>query len=239
MWHELESAYRMRHAFEIVALSVCEVIHRISMPFRSCAVVRCLYDSIHDRVAEVHVRVCHVELCAQHHRTLHSLRSVHLVEKFQAFLHRSVSVRRLHSSLCRRAFLLGNLLACLFVYVCLSVFNHPYGEVPEFLEIVRGVIYVSPFESEPLYVVQDRVHVFRVLFAWVSIVEAQVAHSVVFLCHTEVHADGFGVSYVQISVRLWWETCLYSFGVLSFFEVFLDQLFHEAEALFLLALYFF
>ena len=78
--HELERTDRVGYALEEVALSVSEVVHRVSVPLCAGAVVRSVDDAIDDRVAEVHVRVSHVELSTEHHATLYSLRSVHFVE---------------------------------------------------------------------------------------------------------------------------------------------------------------
>ena len=52
----------MRHALEEIALSVGEVVHRIRFPRRARTMVRMVNHPIDDRIAEVHVRVCHVDL---------------------------------------------------------------------------------------------------------------------------------------------------------------------------------
>ena len=52
-----------------------------------------------------------------------------------------------------------------------------------------------------------------------------------FFGYTEVHADGLGVTDVKVAVRLWWKTGLDATSVLTFLEVFLNQLFNERDAL--------
>ena len=134
--NELKGADRVRYTLEIVALTVREVIHRVSVPLCSGAVVRRMYYTVHYRVAEVHVRVGHVELGAKHHRAFLCLGSIHLMEQLQTLLYRPVPVWRRRAGLRGRTLLLGYLLACLLVYVSLALLNHPLGKVPKLLEIV-------------------------------------------------------------------------------------------------------
>ena len=91
--NELQRADRVSDTFEVVALAVCEVVHRIAVPLCPRAVMRNLDDAVHDRVTEVHIRIGHVELRAQHHASLCRFGSVHLVEECEVLLHRTVTVR--------------------------------------------------------------------------------------------------------------------------------------------------
>ena len=160
--HKFQCTDRVCHALEVVALSVCEVVHGVCVPLGTCAVVGRLYYSVDDGVAEVHVGVRHIQFGTKHHAALNGLGGVHLLEESQIFFYRTVTVWRRCSGLCRSAFLLGNLLRCLFIDVSLSLFYHPYSEVPQTLEVVRSVVQVSPLESQPLYVLQYRVNVLRI-----------------------------------------------------------------------------
>ncbi len=212
---------------------MCKVVHRISVPLCSCAVVRNLDNAVDDRIAEMHVGVSHVYLCAKHHAAFHSLGCVHLVEQLKALLHRTVAIRRSHARCCRCALLLSNLFCCLLVNVSVAVLDHPHGKFPQLLKIVGSVIDVAPLESKPLDVVQDILHILCVLLARIGVIETQVTHAVIVVGHSKVHAYSFCVSDVQIAVRLWRESCLYASRVLAFFKVFLHNLFYKANALFL------
>ena len=198
-----------------------------------------MYYTVHYRVAEVHVRVGHVELGAKHHRAFLRLGSVHLMEQLQALLHRPIPIWRRRAGLRGRTLLLGDLLARLLVYVSHALLNHPLGKFPKLLEIVRSVIYVDPMEAKPLDIFQYGVNILGVFLARVCVVEAQVAHSAVVLGHTEIHADGLGMAYVQIAVRLGREACLYPAAVLTFGQVVLYHLLYEAQALLLFRIFLF
>ena len=78
---KLKGTNRMSNALEIVALSVCKVVHRIYIPLTPCAVVRVgSDDTIHDRVAEMHIRVRHINLGTQHHLAVLYLACLHSLE---------------------------------------------------------------------------------------------------------------------------------------------------------------
>ena len=98
---------------------------------------------------------------------------------------------------------------------------------------------MSPLKSEPLDVVEDVLYILGVLFRGVGIIETKVADAAELLCGPEVHADGFGVTDVEVSVGLRGETGLYASVVLAFLEVFGNELFDEAQASLLLFLVFF
>ena len=230
MRHELQGADGVGDAFEEVALSVCEVIHGISLPLVPRDVVLFVDDAIDDGVSEVHVRTAHVNLCAEHHGSFGHFPAVHFLKECETFLNGAVAEGTVRSGLCGCSLLLCDFFAGLFVDVGFSLFDERNCKVPELLEVVRGVIDVSPFESEPLDVFFDGFHIFRVFLLGVGVVKSQVADSSELLCDAEVHADGFCVSDVEIAVRLGREARLQSSVVFSFCEVFNHDLFDEVEA---------
>ena len=81
MLHELECAKRVRDALQIVALSVCEVIHGIGIPLIARADVRDIQHAIDERVAEEHVGVGHINLGSQHECSRFALAAIHELEQ--------------------------------------------------------------------------------------------------------------------------------------------------------------
>ena len=177
VYDELQRAERVGHAFEEVALPVGEVIHRVGFPLRARAVVRMLHDAVDDGVAEVHVRVGHVNLGAEHHGAFFNLARVHLPEKLQVLLDGAVAVGAFRARLGGRAFLGGNLFGSLLVHVGFAFLDEADGEVPQLLEVVRSIVFVPPLVSQPADVFLDGLDVFHVLLRRVGVVEAQVAHA--------------------------------------------------------------
>ena len=212
-----------------------EVIHRIAVPLGTGAVMWYLNDAVHDRVTEVHVGVGHVEFGSEHHRSLYGLWCIHLLEQPQIFLHGAVTVGAGDTRGGRCTLLLSDLLSGLLVDVGIALLDHPNGEIPQLLEVVRGIVDMSPLEAEPLDVVEDVLDIFGVFLRGVGIVEPQVADTIELLSHTEVHTNGFGVSYMQIAVGLWGKARLYAPTVFAVGQILLDELLYETQAMLLFA----
>ena len=194
MRHKFEGADGVCDTFKIIALSVCKIIHRIGFPFVACDVVFLVDDAVDHWVAKVHVRVCHVYLGAEHHRTFSHLAAIHFFKQTEIFFYWSVSVGAVGACLCRRALLSGNLFACLLVNVGLSFLYEAYGEIPQLLKIVRGMINIAPLESKPLDVFFDGFNVFGVFLLRIGVVQTQVAHTAKFLGDAKVHTYSFRMS---------------------------------------------
>ena len=235
MGYKLQRTDGVGDTLEIVALSVGEVIHRIAVPLGTGAVMWYLNDAVHDRVTEVHVGVGHVEFGSEHHRSLYGLWCIHLLEQPQIFLHGAVTVGAGDTRGGRCTLLLSDLLSGLLVDVGIALLDHPNGEIPQLLEVVRGIVDMSPLEAEPLDVVEDVLDILGVFLRGVGVVEPQVADAIELLSHTEVHADGFGVSDMQIAVGLWREARLNASSVFTIGQILLDKLLHETQAMLLFA----
>ena len=90
---EFQSADRVSDILDRVALAMSVVIHRIDAPFVACAMMMSVKDAIHDRVAEHHVGVSHIDLGAEHLAAVLKLASAHAAEEVEVFLYRAVAVR--------------------------------------------------------------------------------------------------------------------------------------------------
>ena len=201
----------MRYSFEIIALSVCEIIHGIYFPFRTGTVVRVTGDdTVHNRVPEMHVGVRHVDFGTEHHLTFFDLAALHGFEKPQVLFDRPVTVRRRHTGFGRRSFLFGYLLGGLLIDIGFALFDEHDSQVIELLEIIGGIEDLTPFESEPCDIAFDGLYVLGVLFGGVGVIKTQVTNAVVFLGDPKVHAYGFDVADMQVAVRLRRETGLYT-----------------------------
>ena len=104
--NKFQCTERVRYTFKVVTLSVSEVIHRIGLPRCTSTVMRMVHYAIDDRIAEVHIRVCHINLGTKHHSAFCYFTCIHFLEQGEAFLYRAVTVRAFHPRLGRSAFLL-------------------------------------------------------------------------------------------------------------------------------------
>ena len=136
VWNELKCTDRMSYALKVIALSMGKVVHRVGVPFSSCTVVRNVDNAIDDRIAEVHVGICHIQFCTEHHTTLNGFWCIHLFKEFQRLFYRTISIRRSYTRSCRCTFLFCNLFCCLLINVGMSFSNHPNRKIPQLFKIV-------------------------------------------------------------------------------------------------------
>ena len=231
MRYELKGADRVCHALEIVALTVCEIVHGICVPLVAGAPVRHVQHAVHDGIAEVHIGACHVYLGTQNHLAWLHIATVHLAEECQTFLCGTVAVGTVLTCLGGSTLLGGNLLGGLLVNICFACQDAPFGKVPQVLKIVAGIANLAPLVTEPLDVALDGTNIFHVLLLGVGVIHAQVAHTAEFLCHTEVQGNGLGMTYMKITVWLGWEAGLQSSAVLTLCQVLYNLLLNEVETL--------
>ena len=203
---ELQSAYRMRDMLYRVALPVGVVIHRVDAPLVPGPVMARVDDPVHYRVAEKHVRMGHVDLCPEHFLSIRILPVPHFPEQAQILPDAAVPPRALLSGSLDSTAPLPDLLLGLVIHVCQPFPDQVFRPFIKLLEIVRGIPLVLPLESEPVYVLLYRIHIFRVLLDRVGVVKAEVSLAAVFLRQPEIEAYTLGMSYMQIAVRLRRET---------------------------------
>ncbi len=79
------------------------------------------------------------------------------------------------------------------------------------IEIVRSVVEpVTPIESEPSNVLFDGFNKLFLFFGWIGVIKSHIAKATKLSRNTEIEADGFGVSDMQIAVGLGRKTCMNS-----------------------------
>ena len=192
-------------------------------------------DAVHNRVAEVHVVGGHVYLGAEYLLAVGKLSGFHAAEEVEILLRAAVAPRAFGARNGHRAASRANLLLGLVVHIGLALFDELFGPEIELVEIVGGVVFACPPESEPLNVLLYRVYVFDVLLDGVRVVEAQVAFAAVFLREAEIEADALGMSDVEITVGFGREAGLYA--ALSACYGLIDYLFKEVHLLLAVGLF--
>ncbi len=226
---EFERADRVGDLLDRVALAVGEVVHRVDAPLVTRAVVFGVDDAVHDRVAEEHVGMRHVDLGAQHLRPVGELAAAHALEQVEVLLRRAVAPRRLPARHRHGAAALTDLLLRLVVHVGQALADQLHGPLVELVEVVRRIALLRPLEAEPADVALDRIHVLHILLHGVRVVETEVALAAVLLRQAEVDADALGVADVQVAVGLGRETGLHA--RVAFRDIRFDDLLKEVQRL--------
>ncbi|CUQ59265.1 Uncharacterised protein [Segatella copri] len=54
--------------------------------------MRSMDDTIHDRIAEMHIWIRHIEFCAKNHAAFYGLRSIHLLKQSKAFFDWAITI---------------------------------------------------------------------------------------------------------------------------------------------------
>ena len=90
---EFQGADRVGDPLDRVALAVGVVVHRVDAPFVASAVMLGVDDAVHDRVAEQHVGVGHVDLGAQDLFAVGEFALLHALEQVEVLLDGAVAPR--------------------------------------------------------------------------------------------------------------------------------------------------
>ena len=112
------------------------VIHRIDAPLVTCSVVMCMENAVKERIAEKHVRMCHVYLCTKHTLSFSIFSITHAAEKLEVFFYAAVSVRTLCTRLLDCTSTCTDFLLCLIIYICKPLLDQFLSPIIELIEIV-------------------------------------------------------------------------------------------------------
>ncbi len=147
---EFQGADGVGDTLDVVALSVCVVVHRVDIPLVASAVVRTADDAVHNWVAHVHVWRVHINFGAQYHRAFLVHTGVHFLEALEAFLGGTVAEGAFDTGNGRIGALFGNLVGSLLIDVCLAFADKHLGPFVKLVEIVGRVEQLVVLEAEPL-----------------------------------------------------------------------------------------
>ena len=204
----------MRHALERVLDRMREIVHRIHAPLVAEMVVRHVADAVDDRIAEMDVGRCHVDLGPEAPFAVGVLAVAHLVEDAQvAFGIRVARGGRPAGALRHAAIFLPFVLREVAA-VRLARLDQVLGDRIHAVEHVRGVpearfrtiAFARPLETEPADVVLDVLGVFVGLLRGIRVVEAEMARAAEQLGHAEVDAYRLRVADVDVAVGFGRET---------------------------------
>ena len=181
---------------------VGEVVHGIDAPCAARVVVFREHDAVQHGVPHVHVAGGHVYFGAQNGFSFRDFPVFHGLKACQVFFHGTVPVGGFLAGHVHVAALGAYFLHRLFVHVGQSLVDEGDGAFVKEIEHVAGKKeIVPPVEAQPADVFLDAVHIFLVFLAGVGVVKAQVAaRARKFLGDTEIEADGFGMSDMEVTI---------------------------------------
>ncbi len=191
----------MRNAFECILDRVGEGVHRVDAPAVARVVVSGVADAVDRRVAQIDVGRGHVNLCAQHHRTVGMPAVAHLAEPRQVFGDRAIAKRAGRAGLGQRAAAGTDLLGALLIDIGMTAEDQMFGGAVHRVEVIAGVVeLLAPVKAQPLHGIDDGIDVLLIFLFRVGVVEAQVAGASVVACQSKVQANALGMADMQVAV---------------------------------------
>ena len=199
---KFQGAEAVGDALQGVLDGMGEVVHGIDAPFGALAVMLNVADAVDDRVAQVEIAACQVDLCPEGSGALGEFTLAHPLEQVQIFLDGAVTVGG-DGGLADVAAVFPELVRRQVADVGQTLFDQLHGVFVVFFKIIGAVEEaVAPVKAQPVDVVLDRLDVLRVLLGRVGVIHAQIAQAVEFFRGAEVDAQGLAVADVEIAVRL-------------------------------------
>ena len=198
----LQGAEGVGYALQGVLDGMGEVVHGEDTPFGALAVVLDVADAVEHRVPHVEVAAGQVYLGTEGVLALGEFSFSHAPEEVQALLNGPVSPGA-DGRLDGVATVLFELLGSQLAHIGKALLYKLYGILIGLFKIVGAVVEpVAPVEAQPVDILLDSVHVFRILLGGVGVVHAQVAHAAETLGGTEIYSQRLAVAYMEIAVGL-------------------------------------
>src|SRR5262245_10345362 len=97
------------------------------------------------------------------------------------------------------------------------------GELIKLLEVVRRIKLAVPLKAQPVHVAFDRLDILDIFFAWIGIIEAQVALAAELRRQAKVEADRFRVADMKVTVRLRRKPRVHAAPILALLEILGDD----------------
>lgn len=183
----------------------------------------CMKNSVNNGVSHIDIRRGHIDFCAKHFFAVVKFARFHASEKIKVFFGRTVPVRAFFSRFGQgpagKTYFFGRKVTD----ISFPFFYKLFRALIHYVEIVRGVVEVIPFEAQPLYVSFDAVYKFLVFFEGVCVVKSEIAGTAVFSGGPEIQAQAFGVAYMKAAVRFGRKTC-FDCGHFSFGKILIDDI---------------
>ena len=90
----------------------------------------------------------------------------------------------------------------------------------QLLEIVRRITHLAiPLKSEPGNIILNRVHILLTLLLGICVIEAEITQARIFRRHGKVETDGFGMTDMEIAIRLRRKSSVHAPSMLVLFEI--------------------
>ena len=165
----------------------------------------CKADSVDSRISQIYIAGAHVDFASKNHASFGMLAFFHFTEQTQVFFDRTVSIGRVLAGSMKGTAVFFHFLSRLFINVGITGFNKMLGNVIHIVEVVGCEVVIAffvifPIESKPIDGTKNGINVFLIFFYRVGVVKTHMASTIELLCKSEVQANTFSMSDMQITV---------------------------------------
>ena len=204
-----------------------KVIHWINAPGVAGSVVGHMSNTVDDRITHVHVRRCHIDLGTKNFFSIGIFAFFHFFKKLEIFFNRTVTVRALFSRICQSSTVLADLIGSQVTDISFSFFDQFDGCFIHLSKVIRSKEKsVLPVSTKPFDISFNRFYKFTFFFCRVCIIKTHIKLAVVFLGKSVIQKNGFGMSDMEVSIRLRWEAGVY--GIINTLcKVFINDVFNK------------
>ena len=203
MIFKFQRAYGMRNAFNRIRLTMSKIVSGVNTPLITGLMVMRFTDTIQNRVAQVHIRRCHINSGAQHAGAFVKFAGAHTGKQIEVFSHAALTERAIFTRLSQSATVFARLIRTQIAHIGFALFNQVYRPGMQLVEVIGGIAHLSgPLKTQPANIIFDGVDVFLILFFRVGVIETQIADTAELLRNTKVQANGLSMTNMQITIWL-------------------------------------
>jgi len=200
---KLQGTDRVRDALDGILLAVGEIVGRIDHPVIAGLVMWHLADAIENRVTQVHIGRCHINLGSQHPATLIELPGLHPGQQIKILGYITVPVGAIAARFCQGTAILPRLFGRQIIDISPALLHEVNRPIVQLLEITGGKANIPiPLITQPPNISLDGVNELLALFLGIGVIESQITASAELLGESEVHTDGLRVPNVKVSIGL-------------------------------------
>ena len=187
-----------------------KVIHRINAPGITCSVMCHMCDTINNRVTHVHVRRSHIDFGTKDFLAISVFAFFHFFKKLKILFYRTVAVWAFLARLCQGSAVLTDFIGSQIADISFSLLDQFDSGFIHLSEIIGSEEKsVLPIGTKPFNVSLNRFYKLTFFFGRVGIIKTHIKLAIVFLSKSIIQKNGFGMSDMEVSIRLRWEAGVY------------------------------
>ena len=198
---EFQRTKRMGHALDCIGLTMGKIVGGIDAPCIPRAWMGGTDDPIQHRIAHVDVPGCHIDLGTEHPGAVFEFPGPHAPEKIKVFVNTAVPMGTVFTGFGQRAAIFPHFFRGEIVNKCLVRLDQVFRPGIKLFKVIGRVFDIAiPVEAQPGNVFADGIDEFLIFLRRICIVEAQITLASKFGRNSEVQANRFCVTDMQITV---------------------------------------